>query len=271
MSADFVLTALTRDPAIARAADEAGVDRIGIDIERLGKELRQSHQPQLRFSDHELEDLAAVRANIRHASLFVRVNPLHAGSAAEIDRAIELGAQVVMLPYFTEAEEAARFIELLGGRARPVLLLETAAAAARIGEIAAIPGVTEIMVGLNDMHLSLGLSHPFQVLISPVMAEVAESIRQAGLRFGFGGVARPADRTLPVDPGLIYAQYALLGATSAWLARAFYRGIGADEIPEAVRQTRERLAYWAAQSRESLLSQRATLAATLREMEGRNR
>jgi 2-keto-3-deoxy-L-rhamnonate aldolase RhmA len=42
---------------------------------------------------------------------------------------------------------------MIDGRAKLVLLIETAVAAARIREIAAVRGVEEIMVGLNDLHI----------------------------------------------------------------------------------------------------------------------
>jgi len=262
----FVLTALTRDPTVIQAADLAGVDRIGIDIERLGKDHRQSHKPELRFSDHRLEDLQTVSANVRKAEIFARLNPLHAGTRAEIEQSLALGARAIMLPFFTSPEEAASFVEMIAGRAKPLLLVETAAAVKRIREIVTIDGVNEIMVGLNDLHLSLGLGHPFEVLLSDGLYEVAEQVRGAGLRFGFGGVARFDDPSLPVSPDLILAQYALLGGATAWLSRSFFRGLPAPDIPEAVQQLRHRLDYWTMQPTAALERQRDQLAAALRAM-----
>ena len=236
MAVPFLLTALTCDPEVVRAADRAGVDRIGIDIERLGKELRQDRSTGARFSDHKLDDLRIVSANVTQADVFVRLNPLHEGTRQEISRAIEFGARVIMLPYFHTPSEAAAFVGLVDGRARPVLLLETAAAAARIDDIVALEGVTELMLGLNDLHRSLGLEHPFEVLTSQLVVDLAAKVRDAGLRFGFGGVGRPEDQTLFVPPDLVYAQYPRLGATAAWVARSFYHGIEPHQIPDAVRR-----------------------------------
>ena len=95
----FVLTAITRDPALAALCDAAGVDRIGVDIERLGKTSRQGHVPNARISDHELGQLRALGAVVRHATLFARLNPLHDGSGAEVDQALDAGARVLMLPF----------------------------------------------------------------------------------------------------------------------------------------------------------------------------
>jgi hypothetical protein len=266
MPNEFLLTALSRDPDVIRASDCAGVDRIGIDVERLGKHLRQDPSTGARISDHNLEDLETVKANATTADVFVRLNPPHDNSRAEIDRALELGAQVVMLPYFTKTCEVKSFLEWIAGRAKAVLLVETPAAAARIREIVSLPGVTEVMVGLNDLALGLGLSHPLQVLSSELMIALAMQVRDAGVRFGFGGVGRRNDITLPIAADLIYAQYAMLGATTAWLARSFYRGLEIGQIQEAVRDVRERLAFWHAQPGAVLERQREGLAAALRSL-----
>ena len=263
MSADFLLTALTHDPAVIRAADEAAVDRIGVDIESLGKHLRQDPRDGHRLSDQRLEDLSVVAANVRRAAIFARLNPLHAGTRDEVDRALALGARVLMLPYFEEPRHAASFLDVVGGRAQTVLLVETAAAVNRIREIVSLPGVSEIMVGLNDLHRSLHLAHPFEVLTTDAIDSVARHTLDAGLRFGFGGVGRAGDESLPIPSDLVLAQYPRLGATAAWLARSFYKGLAPHQIPEAVRTVRARLAWWSAQQPHQLDAQRDRLSAAL--------
>ena len=125
-----------------------------------------------------------------------------------------------------------------------MLLIETAAAVTRLREILAVPGVEEIMIGLNDLSLSLELDNPFEVVTSDLMSAVAEWVLGAGVRFGFGGLARIDDGTLPVPPDLVAAQYPRLGVVSAWLSRSFFRGIASPEVPGAVRDLRARIAYW---------------------------
>ena len=262
MHGEFLLTAITADPELIRACDDAGVDRIGIDIERIGKQARQGHLLSPRFAAHQLDDLSVVAANVRNASIFARLNPLHEGSALEIERALQLKAQLLMVPYFTQPAEVAAFVQIVAARAEVIPLVETAAAVARISEIVTIPGLREIMVGLNDLHLSLALSNPFEIVTSSRMEAMAGCVQKAGLRFGFGGLARVDDVTLPVPPDLIVAQYPRLGASSSWLSRSFFRGIDSSQVTPAVRALRERLRYWAAQSPSTLSGQRGRLAAT---------
>ena len=255
----FILTLVTDDPDLAAQADAAGVDRIGIDIERLGKAERQAAHKKARISSHRLEDLARLAPRLRQARLFCRIDPPHAGTAGQIERALELGAGVLMLPYFTEEIEAARFVDQVAGRAHTVLLAETAAAAWRIERLAAIYGVDEIMVGLNDLSWSMGVSGRFTLLTSPLMQALADTVRGAGKRLSVGGLGRWDDPDLPTPPDLIYAQYPRLDAAGAWLARSFYAAGDPFDWPAAVQTLRRRLDHWAAQGPEALETARRTL------------
>jgi hypothetical protein len=119
------------------------------------------------------------------------------------------------------------------------------------------------MVGLNDLHLSLALANPFEIVVSGRMQTMARCVQAAGMRFGFGGLARVSDTSLPIAPDLIIAQYPRLGATSAWLSRSFFRGIGPSQVAPEVHALRERLSYWAGQPQSTLSRQQARLAAAL--------
>src|SRR5438874_7870784 len=152
----FVLSLWTADPVLARSADEAGIDRIGVDLERLGKADRQ-HGLGTWISPHTERDLASVRPALERARLFVRVNPLHAGSPREVEAVLRAGAEVVMLPMAADPREVERFVDLVEGRALVVLLVERIEALRRLDELVAVAGVGEVHIGMNDLALSLGL------------------------------------------------------------------------------------------------------------------
>jgi hypothetical protein len=242
----FRLTLLTGDPQLAAQADRVGVDRIGVDFERLGKAQRQAGE-DTRLSEHNWDDLAAVAPALKRAALFVRVNPINPDSTSEVDRALEHGAQVLMLPFFHAAQEVDAFTRLVRGRAKVVILLETAAAAVRVREIVAVPGIDEVMFGLNDLRLQFGVRNHFEVLASPLLDGLAREVRQAGLPLSVGGIARTDDAALPVSPDLVYAQFPRLDATGAWLSRSFFNGTPPGwDFGEAVVAMRRRLTEWAA-------------------------
>lgn len=262
----FILTAITDDPALAASADAAGVDRVGIDIELLNKAARQTRLPKARISSHCLADLDRLRPALRRAALFARLNPLHDGSADEVSAALDGGARVLMLPYFTTAIEVERFVRLVDGRATVVLLLETAASAVRLHDILAVDGIDEVMVGLNDLHLSTGLSHPFELVASELLTALSAQIGARGLRFGFGGLARAGDESLPVPADLVIAQHARLRSEAAWLSRSFFAGLEPAELEAEIGRLRARLDFWAAQPEAALESQRDKLRRHLRSL-----
>ena len=258
--AAFRLTLVTSDPTLAAAADRSGVDHIGIDLDVLGKAARQSGEDS-RWSDHKPDDLAAIGSSVTKAKLFARVNPLHSQSAFEVENVLRRGARTIMLPYFRTVAEVAEFIGMVGNRAQVSILLETASAAVRIREIVAVPGIQEVMFGLNDLHRELRVANHFEVLASPLLEALAREVRAAGLALAIGGVADPGDSALPIPPDLVLAQYPRLGATGAWLSRALLRRIASErDLDRAISAIRARLSDWGSASPQSLEAARRELA-----------
>ena len=106
----FDLIYITNSIPKAKAAEVAGVDRIMVDLEILGKRQRQMGRDTL-ISGHRLEDVSKLRLKITNLELLVRVNPIHEGSANEINKVISSGADSVMLPMFRTANEVRDFVE----------------------------------------------------------------------------------------------------------------------------------------------------------------
>ena len=257
---DFCLTALTDDAALAAAADRAGINRIGVDLESLGKAERQTGF-NTRMARHTFDDLSAISAAVRCADLFIRINPVHAGTETEIETALDLGARVVMLPAFRTVEETCLFTRILRGRARTVILVEMAPAVVRIRDILDVPGVDEVMIGLNDLRLQLGVANHFEVLASPLVDMLSHEVRRKGLPLAIGGVGRVGDNTLPVPTDLVFAQYPRLEATGAWIARSFLAGLAYErEMTPAIIALRRRLDEWDAACSEDLERARLELS-----------
>ena len=155
---------ITNDPAVAKIAADAGVDRIFIDMEVLGKAERQGGMDTVQ-SHHTPEDIAKVRAAIGdQAEIMARVNPLNPNSQTEIDDAIANGADVIMLPMWRTADDLRQLVRMVNGRAKAMPLLETDTAAEHLPEAVKVSGIDQMHIGLNDLHLCYHQRFMFQLL-----------------------------------------------------------------------------------------------------------
>ena len=220
---------ITNDPRIAALADGAGVDRIFVDLESVGKQLRQGGMNTVQ-SDHTLADIRAVRPAVKRAELLVRVNPIYDWSREEIDTAIDAGADVLMLPYFQTAAQAEKFLTCVAGRARTILLVETPEAVENLDEILALPGIDECHIGLNDLHLGYGRKFLFELLADGTVDRIVEKFKANGIPFGIGGIARLGKGILPAE--YILAEHIRLGSGAVILSRSFCNDILFSDRPD---------------------------------------
>jgi hypothetical protein len=212
------LIQITNDPTMARRCDALPGMRVFVDLEHHGKAERQAGRNTF-ISSHTLDDVAHIKAVLRRSPLMVRVNPMHAGTATEVDAVLHQGADWLMLPMFSEAHELRSFCEMVDGRAPVVALLETAGAFETLPMWMNAPGLHEVFVGLNDLHLSLGLQFMFEPLALGLLDSVARLVRAQGLRLGFGGIARLDEGLLPGRD--VLAEHLRLGSQAVILSRTF--------------------------------------------------
>ena len=215
---------ITNRPEIAQIAETAGVDRIFVDMEFIGKDERQKGLDTVK-SHHTLQDVAAIKGAVETAELLVRVNPIHGAlpdypdSRAEIDGAIAAGADILMLPYFKTAEEVRSFLRLVDGRARTMLLLETPEAVEQLDEILALPGIDEVHIGLNDLSIGYGKRFMFELLADGTVEQLCFKLRRKGVFYGFGGIASLGNGMLPSE--YIIREHYRLGSGCVILSRSF--------------------------------------------------
>ena len=215
---------ITNNPAVARIAEDAGVDWIFLDMEVIGKAFRQSGLDTVQ-NHHTIDDIKRIRKTISQSKLLVRVNPIHdalknyPSSKDEIDATIDAGADILMLPYFKTVEEVKTFIHLVNGRAKTLLLLETVEAANLIDEILNVPGIDMIHLGLNDMHLELGMKFMFELLADGTVERLGDKIKAKGISFGFGGIATLDGGALPGS--MVLKEHVRLGSSMVIVSRSF--------------------------------------------------
>ena len=210
---------ITNNPEVAKIADENGVNRVWIDLEIKGKELRQPKILNTVISKHEISDIPKVKKVLKNSELIVRVNSIDDESKKEINDVIEAGADIVMLPYFKTIKEVKFFLKEVDGRAKTCLLLETPEAVDILDDILKLKGIDEIHIGLNDLHLGYHMKFMFELLADGTVEKICSKIKNAGIDYGFGGIARVGEGTLPAEA--IIAEHYRLGSSIAILSRSF--------------------------------------------------
>ena len=215
---------ITNKPAVAEIAEQAGVDWIFLDMEFIGKDARQGGLDTVQ-NHHTVKDVANIKAAVKKAKVLVRVNPIHEAlsehpsSKDEIDATIKAGADIVMLPFFKTVEEVKQFISYVDGRAKTLLLMETVEAANLVDEILEVPGIDMIHLGLNDMHLELGMKFMFELLANGTVEKLGNKIKAKGIPFGFGGIATLDGGALPGS--MVLKEHVRLGSSMVIVSRSF--------------------------------------------------
>ena len=213
---DFMF--ITNNPEIAKVAQDTGVKRVWVDLEILGKEERQPGMNTVK-SGHTLEDVSVIRSVLTTSELLVRINPIHSGSEQEISEVISRGADMIMLPYFRTVEEVDSFLKYVDGRVKTTLLFESKESVELLDEIIAHGGFDEAHIGLNDLHLSYGMTFMFELLSNGMVEQICNKFKEVGIPYGFGGIAKIGEGLLPAER--VIAEHYRLGSTRAILSRSF--------------------------------------------------
>lgn len=229
---------ITNNPKVAEIAQSAGVDRIWVDMEWIGKEDRQAGMNTVK-SHHTIEDIVNLRPIVTSSTLMARINPIHSAtkeygdSREEIESTIAAGAEVIMLPMFKTVKEVEKFVEYVSGRVKTQLLVETKEAHQSIDKILEVPGIDEVHIGLNDLHLSYGQRFMFEPLCDGKVEAMADKLNERGIKFGIGGIARLGKGILPAE--YVIAEHYRLGSSAAILSRSFCDANNVENV-ESIRQ-----------------------------------
>lgn len=258
---------ITNRTEIAQIAESSGVNRIFVDMEYIGKASRQGGMDSVK-NHHTVEDIKAIKNAVETAEVLARVNPIHeatdeyGSSQEEIDATVKAGADIIMLPFIQSVDEVKTFIELVDGRAKTMLLIETPASAEALDEILEIPGIDEIYIGLNDLSLGYKKKFMFELLADGTVETLCLKCKLKGIPFGFGGIASLGNGTLPSE--YIIREHYRLGSSSAILSRSFcnlekvkHIGIvsstfidGVKEIRELEKECEEKISYFRKNEKE---------------------
>ncbi len=209
---------ITNNPEVALVAEKNGVDRLWVDLETLGKEERQRNMNTVK-SQHTIEDVKVLSKVLTKSEMLVRINPWNDNSVNEIEQVIAAGADRIMLPMWKTVKEVNMFLSTVNKRVATTLLLETREAVEIVDEVLDLPLIDEIHIGLNDLHLSYGLTFMFELLTNGIVENLCKKFKDKGIKYGFGGIARLGEGLLPAEK--VIMEHYRLGSTMAILSRSF--------------------------------------------------
>lgn len=214
----FKVMYITNDTEVALIAEKYGVDRIWIDLEKLGKQERQGHLDTVK-SEHTIEDIKKIASVLSKSELLVRINPINKNTEKEINQVIEAGAQIIMLPMWKSVQDVKDFLKFVNKRVKTILLLETKEAVECLDEVLEYGGFNEIHLGLNDLHLSYNLNFMFELLTNGLVEQLCNKLKKYGIPYGFGGIAKLGEGLLPAEK--IIMEHYRLESTRVILSRGF--------------------------------------------------
>lgn len=250
------LLLFTVAPRLAARCVAAGAAGVVVDWERRGKARRQAGE-DTQINGDTPADLAAVRA-ATPGRVVVRINGAGSWTAGEVDLAVRLGADEVLLPMVRRAEQVDLALDAVRGRCGLGILVETQDAVDRVEELAERP-LSRLYLGLNDLRIDRGSTD----LFGPLVDGTADRVRAAcSMPFGVAGLTLP-EAGRPVPSRLLAGELARLGAGFTFLRRSFMADVAGRDVAVEVPRILAACAATARRSAAEVVADRAELVAAV--------
>ena len=237
----------------------AGAAAVVVDWERRGKRRRQAGADTQINADTP-DDLAAVRA-ATGGRLVCRVNGWDRWTPGEIDLAIALGADEILLPMVRRTEDVDAALAHVDGRCGLGILVETVDAVRRADELVQRP-LARVYVGLNDLMIDRGCGPLFAALVDGTVDRLADLATAAGIPFGVAGLTVP-DGGHPVPCPLLAGELARLSASFTFLRRSFLADTAGRDLDVEIPRILAMVAEARARTPGQVASDRAHLQAAV--------
>lgn len=252
MTARFSMILFSSDPRFIEPAVAAGVDEIIVDWECRGKEGRQSFA-DTQINRGTLDDLRRVR-ECTGVPVVCRLNQYSRETAREVEETVGAGVDEVLLPMVRTVKEVEALLNLVGGRCRAAIMVETMAAVRAAEKLADLP-LSRVYVGLNDLAIERNTPNIFEAVADGTVERLR---RQFRVPFGFGGLTLP-DRGKPIPCRLLIGEMARLGCQFSFLRRSFCADMRGRELSREVPRIRDALQAAFQRSPEVVARERAEL------------
>ncbi len=244
---NFELLLFVTDVEIVRKAAKAGVHGFIVDLEIQGKKARQDNY-DTQVNDNSIDDLVQVRANTDHP-VMCRINGFSEFTEKEVDDAIAAGADEIFLPMVRTPEDVTRTLDMIRGRCKLAILVETIDAVQNAQALGQLP-LSRVYVGLNDLAIDRHIKNIFTSVADGTVERLRKHFQ---VPFGFGGLTLP-ERGVPIPCRLLMGEMARLDCQFGFLRRSFYRDIVGKDFDVEVPRILQAIA--AARRREEVNVQR---------------
>ncbi len=219
------------DPQLVRQAVAGGATGVVVDWEHLGKNERQRGF-DTQVNQNSREDLARVRA-ATDAPVICRINPVHTGTREEVQRAIALGADEVLIPMVRSVAEVETVLEAVDGVVGVGIMVETTDAVRNSERLASLP-LSRVYIGLHDLAIDRRCTNPFHALIDGTIDAVRPLFR---CPFGVAGLTLPG-HGFPIPSELILHALLRLECDFTFLRRSFLRDVRGRDVTSCVAHLR---------------------------------
>lgn len=200
---------------------------IVIDWEKKHKELRQNLY-NTQINEHTLQDLINVR-ELSDCWIICRVNGGENISEDEIIKAIEYGANEIMLPMIDHPDQLEKSIKIIDGQAKVITMIETTSSIDWLTELNKLP-VDRFFVGLNDLAIDRKERNIFRPLLDGTIDLIRERTTN---ELGFGGLTHP-QLGVPIPSNLLLSEMKRLECGFSFLRRSFLKDLNTYSIKEII-------------------------------------
>jgi 2-keto-3-deoxy-L-rhamnonate aldolase RhmA len=256
-SKSLELLLFTTDPTLALRAEQAGIDGFIVDWESKGKSERQQGC-DMEVNADTAEDVARVASAVG-GPVTVRINALGPDTAAEVGLALACGARGLMLPMAKSVTDVKDFLDIVDGRARTIVQIETQPLVEEMDELSTL-GWDAAYIGLHDLMLSRRAASMWEAVLDGTVERVFRAL--AGRAVGFAG-ATVIGGGHPLRFTRILQELARLDASLTFLRRSFRREIQDRDMAAEIRALRAVWATCNARGSEAVRSDQTALYAEL--------
>lgn len=215
MSVDPVL--MSSDVALLRRLAEAPPAThpaaVAVDWERPDE---RSTWLDRRPTEGQVAALASVRA-VSPWPVVCRINEVGPGTEEEVERALDLGADEVLVPMVRREADVDRVLTAARDRIGVGIMVETPEAVARASSLAGL-GICRAFVGLLDLAVERATPSVFTALVDGTVDGLVEAL--AATSYGFGGLTDPT-RGHPLPARLLMGEIVRGGCSFAMMRNAF--------------------------------------------------